>query len=242
MTTIYLNSDAMEKLHNDGEVTIKGGYTIKYNKLEEGKPGLWDNIHAKKERGEKPSHGNSDDYKSAVKAGKKINKMKKSELKEYLKNEVLRMSEATSKEVDTQKELNKELEITKKLTSTMEGKMKKSEFKEYLKTEILAEFNGNIDPGTEPKSFLKKKPDYVQLEEEEEIEDIEVDVTDDVEIEDEVVVEPTPDEATLDGMTDELVAIARRAKEAGFVELANQILNSAKFSSKTQFDAITPEV
>ena len=239
MTTIYLNSDAMEKLHNDGEVTIKGGYTIKYNKLEEGKPGLWDNIHAKKERGEKPSHGNSDDYKSAVKAGKKINKMKKSELKEYLKNEVLRMSEATSEEIDNQKELNKELEITKKLTSTMEGKMKKSEFKEYLKTEILAEI-GNIDPGVEPKSFLRRKADSVQLEEEEE--EIDIDVTDDVEIEDEISLEPTPDEATLDGMTDELVAIARRAKEAGFVELANQILNSAKFSSKTQFDAITPEV
>ena len=39
--------------------------------------------------------------------------MKKSELKEYLKNEVLRMSEATSEEIDNQKELNKELEITK---------------------------------------------------------------------------------------------------------------------------------
>ena len=170
--------------------------------------------------------------------------MKKSELKEYLKNEVLRMSEATSEEIDNQKELNKELEITKKLTSTMEGKMKKSEFKEYLKTEILAEIGNigeisNIDPGAEPKSFLKKKPDYVQLEEEEEVD---IDVTDDVEVEDEVSPEPTPDEATLDGMTDELVVIARRAKEAGFVELANQILNSAKFSSKTQFDAITPEV
>jgi hypothetical protein len=182
----------------------------------------------------------SDDNPLAEKITK--NKMKKSEFKEYLKTEILQMSEASKEDIDIQQDLNKELEITKKLTSTMEGKMKKSEFKEYLKTEILAEFNGNIDPGTEPKSFLKKKPDYVQLEEEEEIEDIEVDVTDDVEVEDEVVVEPTPDEATLDGMTDELVAIARRAKEAGFVELANQILNSAKFSSKTQFDAITPEV
>ena len=165
--------------------------------------------------------------------------MKKSELKEYLKTEILQMSEATKEEVDTQKELNAELEKTKELTSTMEGKMKKSEFKEYLKSEILAEFHGNIDPGTEPKSFLRKKPDYVQLEEEDEID---IDVTDDVEVEDEVSLEPTPDEATLDGMTDELVVIARRAKEAGFVELANQILNSAKFSSKTQFDAITPEV
>lgn len=191
--------------------------------------------------------------------------MKKSEFKEYLKTEILQMSEATKEEVDTQKELNAELEKTKELTSTMEGKMKKSEFKEYLKNEILAELSnidpgtepksflrkkpsyvqleagGNIDPGVELKSFLKKKPDHIQLEEEEEV-DVDIDVTDDVEIEDEVVVEPTPDEATLDGMTDELVAIARRAKEAGFIELANQILNSAKFSSKTQFDAITPEV
>lgn len=44
--------------------------------IEEGKPGLWANIHAKRERGEKPSHGNSKDFKSAVKAGKKINKEK----------------------------------------------------------------------------------------------------------------------------------------------------------------------
>ena len=42
--------------------------------LKEAKPGLWDNIRAKKKRGEKPSHGNSKSYKSAVKSGKKINK------------------------------------------------------------------------------------------------------------------------------------------------------------------------
>ena len=42
-------------------------------KLEE-KDGLWANIHAKRKRGEKPSHGNSNAHKSAVKAGKKINK------------------------------------------------------------------------------------------------------------------------------------------------------------------------
>lgn len=191
--------------------------------------------------------------------------MKKSEFKEYLKTEILQMSEATKEEVDTQKELNAELEKTKELTSTMEGKMKKSEFKEYLKNEILAELSnidpgtepksflrkkpsyvqleagGNIDPGVEPKSFLKKKPDHIQLEEEEEV-DVDIDVTDDVEVNDEVSIEATPEEATLVGMTDELVAIAKRAKDAGFIELANQILNSAKFSSKTQFDAITPEV
>jgi hypothetical protein len=46
------------------------------NKLQEEKPGLWANIRAKKSRGEKPSHGNSDAFKSAVKSGKKINNQK----------------------------------------------------------------------------------------------------------------------------------------------------------------------
>jgi len=44
--------------------------------VEEGKPGLWDNIRAKRARGEKPSHGNSKAFKDAVKAGKEINKNK----------------------------------------------------------------------------------------------------------------------------------------------------------------------
>jgi hypothetical protein len=43
---------------------------------EKKKPGLWANIHAKRERGEKPSHGNSKAHKSAVAAGKRINKEK----------------------------------------------------------------------------------------------------------------------------------------------------------------------
>ena len=38
-----------------------------------------------------------------------------------------------------------------------------------LEEEELEEATGNIDPGAEPKSFLKKKPDYVQLEEEEDV-------------------------------------------------------------------------
>jgi hypothetical protein len=36
--------------------------------------GLWANIRAKRARGEKPAHGNSDAHKDAVAAGKKINK------------------------------------------------------------------------------------------------------------------------------------------------------------------------
>ena len=44
--------------------------------LKEEKPGLWANIRAKRARGSKPSHGNSNAHKDAVKAGKKINKNK----------------------------------------------------------------------------------------------------------------------------------------------------------------------
>jgi hypothetical protein len=44
--------------------------------LKEEKPGLWANIRAKKARGGKPAHGNSNAHKTAVKAGKKINSIK----------------------------------------------------------------------------------------------------------------------------------------------------------------------
>lgn len=36
------------------------------------KPGLWANIRAKRARGEKPAHKNSNAHKDAVAAGKKI--------------------------------------------------------------------------------------------------------------------------------------------------------------------------
>jgi hypothetical protein len=43
--------------------------------IKEEKPGLWANIRAKRARGEKPAHKNSNAHKDAVKAGKKINAM-----------------------------------------------------------------------------------------------------------------------------------------------------------------------
>jgi len=150
--------------------------------------------------------------------------MKKSEFKEYLKTEILKMNEATAEEVDMQKELNAELEKTKELTASMkEGKMKKSEFKEYLRNEILAEI----------------------AEQEEEEVDAEEEVTTDTEefdIEDEASFEFEPTgEGDLDAITDSLVKLAKDAKEAGQVELANQILNSAKFSAKTEFKKVEKE-
>lgn len=150
--------------------------------------------------------------------------MKKSEFKEYLKTEILKMNEATAEEVDMQKELNAELEKTKELTASMkEGKMKKFEFKEYLRNEILAEI----------------------AEQEEEEVDAEEEVTTDTEefdIEDEASFEFEPTgEGDLDAITDSLVKLAKDAKEAGQVELANQILNSAKFSAKTEFKKVEKE-
>jgi hypothetical protein len=46
--------------------------------------------------------------------------MKKSEFKEYLKNEVLKMTEASDEDIAKQQELNKELEKTKELMGSME--------------------------------------------------------------------------------------------------------------------------
>ena len=76
----YLKDDPE---HPDGKT--KGLDTRTMNKIlmrviqdldEKKKPGLWANIHAKRERGEEPSHGNSKAHKSAVAAGKRINKEK----------------------------------------------------------------------------------------------------------------------------------------------------------------------
>jgi len=140
--------------------------------------------------------------------------MKKSELKEYFKTEILKMQEASSEDIQNQKEFNAELEKTKELTSTMEGKIKKSEFKEYLRNEILAEI-------------------------EEQEEDVELG---DFESEEEItsnIEEPSQDKALeLDDIGDTLVKLAKRAKDVDERELANQILNSAKFAKKTEFKKV----
>jgi len=122
------------------------------------------------------------------------------------------MTEATDEDIAKQKELNAELEKTRELMGNMEeGKIKRSEFKEYLRNEILAEIT--------------------EQETEEEF---------DVEDETSFEFEPTG-EASIDDITDGLVDLAKKAKDAGQTELANQILNSAKFSAKTEFKKIAPE-
>ena len=177
--------------------------------------------------------------------------MKKSEFKEYLKNEVLKMTEATDEDIAKQKELNAELEKTKELMGNMEegkgstvtiskadmdklhsdgeievddhtikfdmkeGRMKKSQFKEYLKQEILAEIN-------------EQEEDEIELGDLEGEEEIET-----------TIAEPEKDKALeLDDIGDTLVTLARRAKDVEERELANQILNSAKFAKKTEFKKV----
>ena len=149
--------------------------------------------------------------------------MKKSEFKEYLKTEILKMQEATQEEVDMQKELNAELEKTKELQSSMmEGKVKKSEFKEYLRNEILREMN--------------------EQEEEEEDIDVDMDLGGDLEGDDlGVDLEPESTGDDISGLSDELVDLAKKAKDAGAIELANQILNSAKFANKTKIKSAEKE-
>jgi len=74
----FLKTDDNPEGKTDG-LTTKAMNKILMNvikDLKEGEPGLWDNIRAKKARGEKPSSKNSKAYKSAVAAGKRINKEK----------------------------------------------------------------------------------------------------------------------------------------------------------------------
>ena len=55
------------------EYLAKYFHSKRNESIEEENPGLWANIRAKRARGEKPAHPNSDAYKKAVKAGKEIN-------------------------------------------------------------------------------------------------------------------------------------------------------------------------
>jgi len=144
--------------------------------------------------------------------------MKLSELKKQIKE--LHMQEATQKEVDLQKELNAELEKTQELTSTMkEGKVTKSQFEAFLREEILETLNEEEDAPEEENVELGDLEG-------------EGDITSTIE-------EPAQDKALeLDDIGDTLVQLARRAKDVDERELANQILNSAKFAKKTEFKKV----
>jgi hypothetical protein len=80
--------------------------------LQEEKPGLWANIRAKRARGEKPAHKNSNAHKDAVKAGKKINKM--SERIRFLSPEKQKANDAAfDRRMATLKDLEKGIKLHK---------------------------------------------------------------------------------------------------------------------------------
>ena len=76
-----------------------------------------------------------------------------------------------------------------------------------LEEEELEEATGNIDPGAEPKSFLKKKPDYAQLEEGEDVEEGKEEVDEGYdkvdEAEEEVEAEEAEEEINLEDMSED---------------------------------------
>lgn len=150
--------------------------------------------------------------------------MKKSEFKEYLKTEILKMHEAEIEVDSAEKAAEVADEIPDaKIKVTGEAKVKKSDFKNYLRTEILREIN--------------------EADEETDVEvDAEVD-EDPIDAETFNFDEPSfnGEGGDVDAITDALVKLAKDAKTAGQMELANQILNSAKFSAKTEFKKVEKE-
>ena len=150
--------------------------------------------------------------------------MKKSEFKEYLKTEILKMNEEANIEVSKAEDaVQIAKEVPDATISVKESKVKKSDFKEYLRNEILAE-------------IAEQEEEEVDAEEEVATDGEELDVKDETSFE----FEPTG-EGDIDAITDELVKLAKDAKAAGQIELANQILNSAKFSAKTEFNKVEKE-
>jgi len=150
--------------------------------------------------------------------------MKKSEFKEYLKTEILKMNEEANIEVSKAEDaVQIAKEVPDATISVKESKVKKSDFKEYLRNEILAE-------------IAEQEEEEVDAEEEVATDSEELDVEDETSFE----FEPTG-EGDIDAITDELVKLAKDAKSAGQIELANQILNSAKFSAKTEFNKVEKE-
>jgi hypothetical protein len=138
--------------------------------------------------------------------------MKLSELKEQIKE--LYLQEETAKEIDQVTDAYKNLAKAKEEAGVSENKITVAEFKEYLRNEILSEIN----------------------EEEEETPDEEV------EVEPTIPEPPLNKRDALDDIGDQLVLLAKKAKETGEEELANQILNSAKFTEKKEFKAVSQDV
>ena len=172
--------------------------------------------------------------------------MKKSEFKEYLKNEVLKMTEASDADIKKQQELNKELEKTKKLTGDMmegEGSTVTISKKDMDKLHS----DGEIKVDDHTIKFDMKEGRFKEYLKNEILAEMNEQEEDEIEVEDfgggeeieSAIEEPQQDKALeLDDIGDTLIQLARRAKDADERDLATQILNSAKFAKKTEFKKV----
>jgi hypothetical protein len=152
--------------------------------------------------------------------------MKLSELKEQIKK-LHSLQEETVEDVNALTDAYKELQTAKDDAgvATNEGKVTKSQFEAFLREEILETLNEQEED---------EISDDVSIEDEEKVDAETFDF-------DKPSFEPTGAQ-DIDAITDELVVLARKAKEMNQLELANQILNSAKYSSKTQFKDVEAAV
>ena len=177
--------------------------------------------------------------------------MKKSEFKEYLKNEVLKMTEASDADIKKQQELNKELEKTKELMGDMmEGEGSTITLND--KDMEMLHKNGKLDIDDHTvlykmKEGKMKKSEFKEYLKNEILAEMNEQEEDDIEVEDfeggeemeAAIEEPQQDKALeLDDIGDTLIQLARRAKDADERDLATQILNSAKFAKKTEFKKV----
>ena len=136
--------------------------------------------------------------------------MKLSELKKQIK-ELYLHEENSVEDIEAQTKATQDLTAaTKEL-----NKVTMSEFKNYLRNEILAE-------------IAEQEEENIKLGDLDGEEEIETTID-----------EPVVDKALeLDDIGDTLIRLARKAKDVDERELANQILNSAKFAKKTEFKKV----
>ena len=177
--------------------------------------------------------------------------MKKSEFKEYLKNEVLKMTEASDEDISKQQELNKELEKTKELMGDMmEGEGSTVTISKKDMDKLHSDGEIKVDDHTikfDMKEGRMKKSEFKEYLKQEILAEMNEQEEDEIEVEDfeggeeieAAIEEPQQDKALeLDDIGDTLIQLARRAKDADERDLATQILNSAKFAKKTEFKKV----
>ena len=178
---------------------------------------------------------------------KKLAKLKKDFKKDV--NEEMSDSDMRKKDdkdveggAEERKTLDDEPRYDKKLTKEGLKSMIREKITSILNEEDDLDEN-NIDPGSEPKGFLKKKPDY-QMSEQEDVDvdvekDVNIDVEDEIDVDDENVESDIEVKTSLPGAdadTDAVLGLLTKAQEEaekiGDPKLLDQIGNTITFFTR----------